>query len=48
MLACEVGVGDRVWQKRTALLRQWGWLQHGAGGPHDGWRLTAAPASMDL
>jgi hypothetical protein len=44
MLAREAGVGDRTWQKRSALLRQWGWLQHGAGGPQDGWVL-AVPAS---
>nr|WP_240897586.1 hypothetical protein [Kineococcus vitellinus] len=39
MLAREAGVGDRVWQKRTAWLREHGWLQHGPGGPHDGWQL---------
>lgn len=43
MLAREAGVGDRVWQKRTAWLRGRGWLRHGPGGPHDGWVL-AVPA----
>ena len=39
MLAREAGVGDRVWQKRTAWLREHGWLQHGPAGAHDGWQL---------
>lgn len=42
LLAREAGVGDRVWQKRTAWLRGRGWLSHGPGGPGDGWRLRAA------
>ena len=41
VLAREAGVGDRVWQKRTAWLRERGWLQHGPGGPHDGWVLCS-------
>ncbi len=45
LLAGEAGVGARVWQKRTAWLRQHGWLQHGSGGPHDGWQLTT-PATV--
>jgi len=32
MLAREAGVGDRVWQKRSAWLRARGWLEHGPGG----------------
>lgn len=40
VLAREAGVGDRVWQKRTAWLRERGWLLHGPGGPSDGWQLS--------
>ncbi|WP_432522790.1 hypothetical protein [Kineococcus sp. SYSU DK006] len=40
MLAREAGVGDRVWQKRTAWLRERGWLIHGPGGQSDGWQLS--------
>ncbi|WP_432563949.1 hypothetical protein [Kineococcus sp. SYSU DK003] len=40
VLAGEAGVGDRVWQKRTAWLRQHGFLQHGRRGLRDGWQLT--------
>ena len=40
ILAREAGVGNRVFQKRAALLRQWRWLQHGPGGPQDGWALA--------
>jgi len=40
MLAAEAGVGDRVWQKRSAWLRARGWLEHGPGGRQsDGWQL---------
>jgi len=40
MLAREAGVGDRVWQKRSAWLRTRGWLEHGPGGRQsDGWQL---------
>lgn len=39
VLAQEAGVGDRVWQKRTAWLREHGWVEHGDRGTHDGWRL---------
>jgi len=40
MLAGEAGVGDRVWQKRSAWLRARGWLEHGPGGRQsDGWQL---------
>lgn len=42
MLAREAGVGDRVWQKRSSWLRREGWLQHGRGGPSDGWLLMMA------
>lgn len=42
VLAREAGVGDRVWQKRTAWLREHGWLGHGAKGVQDGWRLLIA------
>lgn len=42
ILAREAGVGARVWQKRTALLRQWKWLRHGPGGAQDGWVLMMA------
>ncbi|NAZ82925.1 hypothetical protein GTR02_13980 [Kineococcus sp. R8] len=41
LLAQEAGVGDRVWQKRTAWLRARGWLLHGPGGQRDGWLLVA-------
>jgi hypothetical protein len=41
LLAREAGVGDRVWQKRTAWLRARGWLLHGPGGKRDGWLLIA-------
>ena len=41
ILAGEAGVGDRVWQKRTAWLRQHGFLQHGRHGHLDGWQLVA-------
>ncbi|WP_432563986.1 hypothetical protein [Kineococcus sp. SYSU DK003] len=41
VLAREAGVGDRVWQKRTAWLREKGWLGHGPGGLRDGWQLSA-------
>lgn len=41
MLAREAGVGDRVWQKRTAWLREHGWLGHGPGGQWDGWVLCS-------
>ena len=41
LLAREAGVGDRVWQKRTAWLRAGGWLVHGPGGTQDGWQLMA-------
>lgn len=44
VLAREAGVGARVWQKRTAWLRQHGYLQHGRGGPRDGWQLTTPAA----
>lgn len=40
LLAREAGVGDRTWQKRTAWLRQGGWLQHGPGGQWNGWVLA--------
>ncbi|WP_380162631.1 hypothetical protein [Kineococcus sp. R86509] len=40
LLAREAGVGDRVWQKRTAWLRERSWLTHGSGGPSDGWQLS--------
>lgn len=40
VLAREAGVGDRVWQKRTAWLRERGWLTHGPGGQSDGWQLS--------
>jgi hypothetical protein len=40
MLAREAGVGDGVWQKRSAWLRARGWLEHGPGGRQsDGWQL---------
>lgn len=40
MLAREAGVGDRVWQRRSARLRARGWVEHGPGGrPSDGWQL---------
>lgn len=39
VLAREAGVGDRVWQKRSAWLREHGWLEHGEKGAKDGWRL---------
>jgi hypothetical protein len=45
LLAGEAGVGARVWDKRTAWLREHGWLQHGPGGQWDGWELTSASAS---
>ncbi|WP_380161939.1 hypothetical protein [Kineococcus sp. R86509] len=41
VLAREAGVGDRVWQKRTAWLRERSWLLHGPSGPSDGWQLSA-------
>jgi hypothetical protein len=41
MLAAEAGVGPRVWQKRSAWLRQRGRLAHGPGGAQDGWRLRS-------
>jgi len=44
VLAREAGVGDRVWQKRTAWLREYGWLEHGQKGAKDGWRLRVAEA----
>lgn len=44
VLAGEAGVGDRVWQKRTAWLRQHGFLQHGRRGLLDGWQLTTPEA----
>ncbi|WP_432521485.1 hypothetical protein [Kineococcus sp. SYSU DK006] len=40
VLAREAEVGDRVWQKRTAWLRQHGFLQHGRRGARDGWQLV--------
>lgn len=40
LLAREAGVGARVWDKRTAWLREHGWLQHGLGGQWDGWVLA--------
>ncbi|WP_380177001.1 hypothetical protein ACFEMC_23300 (plasmid) [Kineococcus sp. DHX-1] len=40
LLAGEAGVGDRVWQRRTAWLRTRGWLTHGPGGQSDGWQLS--------
>lgn len=46
VLAREAGVGDRVWQKRTAWLRERGWLRHGAGGQWDGWQLVAGTTTM--
>jgi hypothetical protein len=42
VLAREAGVGERVWQKRTAWLREYGWLEHGQYGVQDGWRLRTA------
>lgn len=39
--AQDAGVGDRVWQKRTAWLRAHGWLLHGPEGQRDGWLLVA-------
>ena len=45
LLAREVGVGARVWQKRTAWLREHGWLAHRAGGMHDGWQLRVPSLS---
>lgn len=36
MLAAEAGVGSRVWQKRSAWLREHGWLAHGDAGVRDG------------
>ena len=46
MLAGEAGVGDRIWQKRTAWLRERGWLRHGPGGQGDGWQLVAGASTM--
>ena len=40
LLAQEASVGVRVWQKRTAWLRERGWLVHGPGGQSDGWQLS--------
>lgn len=40
-LARDAGVGDRTYQKRTAWLRENGWLRRGPGGPRDGWVLVA-------
>ena len=40
VLAQEAGVGARVWQKRTAWLRERDWLVHGPGGQSDGWQLS--------
>ncbi len=39
VLAREAGVGTRVWQQRTAWLRQHGWLEHDGGHHRSGWRL---------
>lgn len=40
VLAQEAGVRDRVWQKRSAWLRDHGWLRHGPSGAQDGWVLA--------
>ncbi|MCI2238099.1 hypothetical protein MN205_06290 [Kineococcus sp. TRM81007] len=39
VLAREAGVGARVWQKRTAWLREHGWLEHDGDHAWSGWRL---------
>ncbi|WP_432488994.1 hypothetical protein [Kineococcus sp. SYSU DK018] len=39
VLAREAGVGARVWQKRTAWLREHGWLEHDGAHAWSGWRL---------
>ncbi|WP_432519885.1 hypothetical protein [Kineococcus sp. SYSU DK006] len=41
VLTREAGVGARVWQKRTAWLREHHWLEHDAAGVHTGWRLRS-------
>ncbi|WP_432572372.1 hypothetical protein [Kineococcus sp. SYSU DK005] len=46
VLAREAGVGARVWQQRTAWLRQHGWLEHDGGAPPLG--VAAADAGVRM
>ncbi|WP_432507669.1 hypothetical protein [Kineococcus arenarius] len=41
VLAREAGVGARVWQKRTAWLREHGWLEHAGAHAWSGWQLRS-------